>query len=173
MVYKDIIMRQTPLELKIAKIVEPVITDLGFALVQIKITGEGGATNVQIMAEDPETKRLGIDSCAKISKAISAVMDVEDPINAKYRLEVSSPGIDRPLTRLSDFDTYKGYEAKVESDMPSENGQRKFRGRILGHDGQNVMLSTEQGDAAIPYAALTKAKLVLTDELIKTTATAS
>jgi ribosome maturation factor RimP len=163
-------MRQTPLEIKITSIVRPVIEGLGFSLVQMKTIGEAGAMTVQIMAEDPETKRLGIDSCAKISKAISAVLDVEDPINGKYRLEVSSPGIDRPLTRLEDFQTYMGYEAKIESDMPAENGQRKFRGRLNGLEGENIMITTEQGDAKIPFASLTKAKLVLTDELIKATA---
>lgn len=164
-------MRQTPLEIKISKIVKPVIEDLGYALVFVKIVGEaGGIMNVQIMAENPETKRLPIDACAAISRAISAVMDVEDPISGRYTLEVSSPGIDRPLTRLEDFVTYTGYEAKIESDMPAENGQRKFRGRLLGLDGEQIMIVTEQGEAKVPYSSLVKAKLVLTDELIKTTA---
>lgn len=164
-------MRQTPLEIKITNIVRPVIEGLGFTLVLVKTIGEAGAMNVQIMAEDPETKRLGIDACTKISKAISAVLDVEDPINGKYRLEVSSPGIDRPLTRLEDFEIYKGYEARLEADIPTENGQRKFRGRLQGLEGENIMIVTDQGEAKIAYASLTKAKLVLTDELIKATAT--
>jgi ribosome maturation factor RimP len=163
-------MRQTPLEQKLTRLVEPVIADLGFSLVTIKILGEAAGMVVQIMAENPETRKLPIEACASISRAVSAAMDVEDPINGRYTLEVSSPGIDRPLTRLTDFETYKGYEAKLESDMPAENGQRKFRGRLQGLDGEQVMIVTEQGEAKIPYSALTRAKLVLTDELIKATA---
>lgn len=163
-------MRSTPLEQKVARIAAPVIEDLGFSLVQVKIRGEGGLQSVQIMAEDPVTKRLGIDDCTKISKALSAVLDVEDPINGRYMLELSSPGIDRPLVRLEDFETYKGYEAKIESDTPAENGQRKFRGILHGLEGENILITTEQGEAKVPFPSLTKAKLVLTDELIKKTA---
>lgn len=163
-------MRQTPLEQKVAHLAAPVIEDLGFSLVQVKIRGEGGIQSVQIMAENPETKRLGIDDCTKISKALSAVLDVEDPINGRYMLELSSPGIDRPLVRLEDFQTYKGYEAKIESDMPAENGQKKFRGVLHGLEGEDILITTDQGDAKVPFSSLTRAKLVLTDELIKKTA---
>lgn len=168
--FLELDMRQTPLELKITNIVEPVVRDLGYALVLVKIVGEGGATAVQIMAENPETKTLPIDACASISRAISAVLDVEDPIKGRYNLEVSSPGIDRPLIRLQDFETYKGFEARIESDTTAENGQRKFRGILQGLDGDYIMISTEQGDAKIAYGSLTKAKLVLSEELIKKTA---
>lgn len=163
-------MRQTPLEHKITTLAAPVIADLGFALVLVKILGEAGGTTVQILAENPETHNINIDECAKISRALSAVFDVEDPINGKYRLEVSSPGIDRPLTRLEDFKTYEGYEIKVESDTPAENGQKKFRGRLTGLDGETILMTTEQGNAQIPYASITKAKLVMSEELIKKTA---
>jgi ribosome maturation factor RimP len=95
------------------------------------------------------------------------VLDVEDPISGRYTLEVSSPGIDRPLLRLEDFESYKGYEARLESDIPAPNGQRKFKGKLLGLDGDQVMIITEQGESKIPYGSLTKAKLVLTDELLK------
>jgi len=156
-------------------IAAPVIADLGFAPVHINITGESTSQNVQIMAEDPKTGRLGVDDCAKISRAVAAVLDVEDPINGAYRLEISSPGIDRPLTRLQDFENYTGYDAKIEAATPmTENGQKKFRGLLKGlkKDGNHdmVLISTEQGDFEIPYHDLVKGKLVLTDELIKKTA---
>lgn len=162
-------MKQTPLEKRLSTYATPVIEDLGFALVCIKVLSENGQT-VQVMAEDPKTRNLGVDDAAKISRALSAVFDVEDPINGAYRLEVSSPGIDRMLTRLQDFETYKGFEAKLETDIPSENGQRRFRGVIDGLTEERVQLKTDQGDVEIPFGTLVKAKLVLTDDLIKRTA---
>jgi len=164
-------MRLTPQEQRITDIAAPVIEDLGFALVSVKIIGEGGSINVQIMAEDSATGRLGVDDCAKISRALSATFDVEDPIKGAYRLEISSPGIDRPLTREQDFATYNGFEAKVETETPNENGQRRFRGRINNIENGLISMTTDQGEAEIPFATLTKAKLVLTEELIKQTAT--
>jgi len=101
-------MKSTPLEQNIATLVQPVIEELGFALVLVKLRNENGQHNLQIMAENPETGRLGCDDCAKISRAVAALIDVEDPIAGAYRLEISSPGIDRPLTRLEDFTTYTG-----------------------------------------------------------------
>lgn len=164
-------MRYTPLEEKIAKLAAPVIEDLGFSLHMVKITGEGNAQNVQVMAEDLETKNLGVDDAAKISRALSAVFDVEDPINGAYRLEVSSPGIDRALVKESDFENFKGFEAKIETLTPNENGQKRWRGVINGIENGQIFVTTEdQGDTQIPFAALAKAKLVLTDELIKATA---
>lgn len=163
-------MKQTPLEKKITELALPVAEDLGLEIVAVKIVGEGGSQNVQIMAEDPKTGRILLDDCAKLSKAVSAVMDVEDPINGAYRLEVSSPGIDRPLTRLKDFVTYEGFEAKVESDTPNAIGQKRFRGVIKGVKDEQILIDTDQGEEEIPFASLVKAKLVLTDELIKKTA---
>ena len=163
-------MRYSPLEEKIVTIVTPVIEDLGFALHRVKITGELQSSVVQVMAEDPKTKNLGVDDAAKISRAISAVMDVEDPINGAYRLEVSSPGIDRMLIREKDFHDYKGFEAKLETLIPTETGQKRFRGKINGMKENNILVTTDQGDIEIPYASLAQAKLILTDELIKATA---
>lgn len=163
-------MKQTPLEMRLSEYAKPVIEDLGFALVLIKVIGENGSQNVQVMAEDSATKRLGVDDAAKISRALSAVFDVEDPIKGAYRLEVSSPGIDRPLVHLDDFKTYEGFEAKIESDTPAENGQKKFRGVLKGLNEENVLIDTDQGEAEVPFASLTKAKLVMSDELIKKTA---
>ncbi len=163
-------MRLTPLEKKIADITNPVIEDLGFTPFCVKQTSDAGQQILQIMAEDPATKRLGVDDCAKISKAVSAILDVEDPIDGKYRLEVSSPGIDRMLIAPEHYKDYAGFEAKIESDTPAENGQRKFRGRIAGIDNEIVTLNTDQGEAEIPFSTIVKAKLVLTDELINATA---
>ena len=160
----------TPLEQKIADIAAPVIEDLGFALHHVKVSGSLGAMIVQIMAEDKATKNLGVDDAAKISKALSATLDVEDPIDGAYRLEVSSPGIDRMLVNQSDYEDYKGFEAKIESLVPVlENGQKKFRGHLGGIKDEKILLTTDQGDVEIPLASVAKAKLVLTDELIKAT----
>ena len=159
-------MRFTPLEQKIAKIVEPVIEDLGFAFHSIKINND----IVQIMAEDPETRNLLVDDAATISRAISAVMDVEDPIKGAYRLEVSSPGIDRMLIKEKDFEDYKDFEIKVETLTPAENGQKRFRGILNGIEKDKILVSTDRGEVEIPFASLAQAKLVLTDKLIKATA---
>ncbi len=163
-------MRYTPLEEKISKIVIPVIEDLGLTFHCIKISGEDGSSLVQIMAEDLKTNNLLVDDAAKISRAISAVMDVEDPINGAYRLEVSSPGIDRMLIREDEFDRYKGFEIKIETLTPAENGQKRYRGVLNGIEDNNILVTTDTGDVQIPYPSLAQAKLVLTDELIKATA---
>jgi ribosome maturation factor RimP len=161
-------MRATPLENRLTQIIEPVISDMGYDLVLVKIIGEGGSRNVQIMAENRETKNLGIEDCTTISKAVSAVLDVEDPIEGAYRLEVSSPGIDRPLVRLEDFEKFTGFEAKLETSMPiDESRQKRFRGVLKGLEGDHILIDTDQGSAQIPFSALTKAKLVLTDALLK------
>ena len=163
-------MKTTPLESKIANIISPVVNDHGLSLVSVKIVGEGGSTNVQIMAENPATRNLGLEDCTKLSKAVSAVLDVEDPIQGAYRLEVSSPGIDRPLTRLEDFENFVGFEARVETDMPNENGQKRFKGTLKGLNGENILIETELGSFEIAFSSINKAKLLLTDELIKATA---
>ncbi len=163
-------MKTTPLENKIEQIIRPVIADMGLSLFSVKIIGEGGGRNLQVMAEDPATRNLPIDKCAEVSKAVSAVLDVEDPIEGAYRLEVSSPGIDRLLLKPQDFTDYTGFEARVETEMPLDNGQRRFRGVLKGIQNGLVKMNTDQGDAEIPFDSITKAKLVLTDELIKATA---
>ncbi len=163
-------MRQTPIEQRISKIVEPVVQDLGFALVWVKIIGESGMQTVQILAENSATKRLTLDDCTTLSKAISATLDVEDPISGRYRLEVSSPGIDRPLLSVEDFKTYIGFEARLETETPLPTGQKRFKGPITGVEGDTITMVTDQGEAKIPFSAMTKARLVLTDSLIKATA---
>jgi ribosome maturation factor RimP len=152
------------LEQKVRTIIEPVIKDLGFELLTIEVK-DG---SVQVMAENPETNNLGVDDCATISRAISASLDVEDPIKGAYRLEVSSPGIDRPLISEKDFEKFKDNEVKVELKTPNKNGQKRFRGMLNGCVDGEINLSTQdQGEVLLPYSSIKKAKLILTDELIK------
>ena len=162
-------MKLTPLEKKLSNIISPIIEDMGFSLVLVKSFGKDGDHTVQITAEDPKTGKLGIDDCAKISRSISTVFDVEDPIDTAYKLEVTSPGIDRFLTRPQDFVRYKGFEVKVEIDMPMENGQKRFRGFIKDSNEENLTLDTDTGDQEISLSSITKSKLVLTDNLIEAT----
>lgn len=158
-------MINTPLENKVIKIVKPAIEDLGFALVMVEYAG--GV--LQILAENPETRRLGIDDCTAITKAISPLMEVEDPIAGAYTLEISSPGIDRPMITAEDFQEYIGFEVKAELDMPTESGQKRFRGTILSEKDGIVKLLVDNKEHDLEINNLRKARLVLTDELIKAT----
>jgi len=161
-------MRLSPLEERITRIIEPVVSGLGFDLYCVQQAGgdEHGMI-IQVMAENPKTKVLGVEECTAISRAVGAVMDVEDPIQGAYRLEVSSPGIDRLLMKPEHYEEYKGFEVKAEIDPPIE-GQKRFRGRITGlENGDTVILKTDNGEAALPFDRIQKAKLVMTDELLK------
>jgi len=149
---------------RLAEIVTPVIEDLGFELVRIRLMS-GKSTTLQIMADKPEGG-IEVDDCAAISTAVSATLDVEDPILDAYTLEVSSPGIDRPLTRLKDFDTWQGYEAKLETDELID-GRRRFKGVLAGIEGDEVLIEIEEGTIGLKFDWLSDAKLVLTDELIR------
>jgi ribosome maturation factor RimP len=162
-------IRETGLETRIARIVEPVANDLGYALVRVKVTAENGCT-LQIMAEDAEG-RFTIDDCERLSKEISPVLDVEDPIDREYHLEVSSPGIDRPLVRARDFAAYVGHEAKIElTDLL--DGRKRFRGLIKAADGASVTIHLpdaprdQDPDHELPLAGIAEAKLIMTDALI-------
>lgn len=163
-------MRTTPQEQKVEALAQPIAKEMGFDVVCVRIIGEGGSQNVQVMAENPDTRKIGLDDCAKLSRALSAVMEVEDPISGAYRLEVSSPGIDRPLIRKKDFEDFSGFEAKLEADRPAENGQKRFRGILKGLNDEKVLVETDQGEVEIPFGSIVKAKLVLTDALINATA---
>jgi ribosome maturation factor RimP len=163
-------IKETGLEARVARIVEPVANDLGYALVRIKITPENGCT-LQIMAEDTQG-RFTINDCERLSKDLSPVLDAEDPIDREYHLEVSSPGIDRPLVRRRDFETYIGHEAKVElGDMI--NGRKRFRGLIKAVDDESVTITLPDApggtdpDHKLPLAHLAEAKLVMTDALME------
>jgi ribosome maturation factor RimP len=148
---------------RLASIVQPLIEGLGFELVRLRLMSGKHAT-LQIMAERPEGG-IEVDDCAKISSAVSAVLDVEDPIEAEYTLEVSSPGIDRPLTRLKDFEAWNGYEAKLETDQLID-GRRRFKGPLRGTEGNEILIEIAEGTIGLQFDWLLDAKLVLTDELI-------
>jgi len=154
---------------RIATIVEPVLAGLGYRLVRIRISAFAGCT-VQIMAERPDGA-LAIEDCEAVSRALSPVLDVNDPIEGSYRLEISSPGIDRPLVRHSDFDRYAGHLAHIEMSAPID-GRRRFRGQLLGTEYGSARIrmaadsKTEGGDVLLPIDDMTEAKLVLTDALI-------
>ena len=149
---------------QIAALIEPTMTDMGYELVRVMSTG-GRRPTLQIMAERVDRAAMTVEDCAEISRAISLLLDVDDPIAGAYQLEVSSPGIDRPLTKPADFERFAGFEARVETDLAIE-GQRRFRGRLLGIEAGDVRLALPEGEKVIPFSAIRKAKLVLTDELI-------
>ena len=160
---------ETGLEARVAAIVEPEIEDLGFQLVRIKISGVNGMT-LQIMAERPDGT-MNVAGCEEISRAISPILDIEDPIDRNYHLEISSPGIDRPLVRKSDFATWAGYIAKLET-RQMINGRKRYKGQILSVDGDEITFrreapaKDEDPEFVIPVSEIKDAKLVLTDELI-------
>jgi ribosome maturation factor RimP len=165
--------REAGLEARIANIVEPAIADLGYELVRVKISSQHGMT-VQIMAERPDGT-MRVEDCEAISRTISPTLDVEDPISGEYNLEVSSPGIDRPLTRAKDFDRWAGHEAKIELAV-ARDGRKRFRGTLLGvRDGAageklaGVQLkdTPDSPEAWLPLDDIGEAKLVLTDALIQ------
>jgi ribosome maturation factor RimP len=162
-------VKETGLEQRIAAIVEPVANDLGYSLVRIKVTQENGCT-LQIMAEDA-SGRFTITDCERLSKDLSPVLDVEDPIDREYHLEVSSPGIDRPLVRARDFRTYVGHEAKVEL-ADAIDGRKRFRGLIeaVTDDTVTIKLPDAPKDTdpnhVLPLSAIAEAKLVMTDKLL-------
>jgi ribosome maturation factor RimP len=164
------ITRETGLEARIAHIVEPIAEDLGYELVRVRISSQNGMT-VQIMAEKPDGT-MGVEDCERLSREISPAMDVADPINREYHLEVSSPGIDRPLTRAKDFSEWSGHEAKLETEQ-AVNGRKRFRGTLLGvRDGAaGIRLADkpEPEEAWLSLDDIAEAKLVLTDDLIKAT----
>jgi ribosome maturation factor RimP len=157
----------TPQENRIKRLIEPVLTDMGFDLVSIRIIGSQKLQTLQIMAEDPNTGNLDLNNCTKISNALSALLDVEDPIQSAYQLEISSPGIDRPLVRERDFLKHIGYEISVETENPNDSGQKRFRGKLLSYDGQKFSMTTDTGDVDIELNNASRVKLILTDELAK------
>jgi ribosome maturation factor RimP len=157
------LIAKTAIDRRIAAIVSPVIEGMGFELVRLRLMG-GKRPTLQIMADRPEGGIVVAD-CAKISTAVSAVLDVEDPLEDPYALEVSSPGIDRPLTRLKDFDVWQGYEARIET-IEMIDGRRRFKGILAGVEGDEVLIEIEEGTIGLQFDWLSDAKLILTDELI-------
>lgn len=161
------LIAKTAIDRRLAEIVGPTIEGLGFELVRIRLMG-GKIRTLQIMADRPEGG-IEVEDCAKISTAVSAVLDVEDPLEDAYTLEVSSPGIDRPLTRLKDFDMWEGYEARVET-TELIDGRRRFKGILRGTEDDEILIELdEQGEdvtIGLKFDWLSDAKLILTDELI-------
>ncbi|WP_042244820.1 ribosome maturation factor RimP [Paracoccus sp. PAMC 22219] len=162
------LIAKTAIDRRLAEIITPVIEDLGYELVRVRLQG-GKTATLQIMADRPEGG-INVDDCAQISTAVSASLDVEDPIEDNYHLEVSSPGIDRPLTRLKDFVSFEGYEARLDLNQAID-GRKKFKGLLAGVEGTEVLINIEdQGQThtiGLEFDLLSDAKLVLTDELIK------
>ncbi len=163
----DLIARSA-MDRRLAEIVRPVVEGMGFELVRLRLMG-GQAPVLQIMAQKPDGT-MEVDDCARLSTAVSAVLDVEDPIVDAYTLEVSSPGIDRPLTRLKDFDRWAGYVARIET-TELIDGRKRFKGTLAGVEADEVLIEIEDGaeevTIGLKFDWLADAKLVLTDELIR------
>jgi ribosome maturation factor RimP len=159
---------------QLTQMIEPEARALGFALVRVRLFGKGDERTLQVMAERPDTRQLTIDDCADLSRRLSGRLDEaeaegRDPIDGAYRLEVSSPGIDRPLTRLQDYADWSGHEARLTLDAPLD-GQKQFRGEIEGVEGEEVLVRNRTGTLArVPFARIEDAKLALTDKLIAAT----
>jgi ribosome maturation factor RimP len=164
-------LRETGIAADIAAVVEPVLEDMGFRLVRVKVQGGGTADRiVQLMTERPDGS-ITVDDCEAISKGISPVLDVADPISGAYRLEISSPGIDRPLVRPSDFEDWSGHEARIELTEPV-GGRKRFKGVLEGFEDGEVRIQADTGEHGVqhlglPVNLISDAKLVLTDELIR------
>lgn len=155
---------KAPIDQRLAEIVRPTVEDMGFELVRLRLMGGKRAT-LQIMAERPDGT-MEVDDCAALSRQLSAVLDVEDPIDREYTLEVSSPGIDRPLTRLEDFARWEGYEARLETEEQIE-GRKRFKGILAGVEGSEVLVEIDEGTIGLDFEWLSDAKLVLTDDLVR------
>jgi ribosome maturation factor RimP len=149
---------------RIEKMITPTIEAMGFRVVQIHFVG-GKSQRLQIMAEHTETGRMNVDDCAKLSRAISAVLDVEDPVAGTYALEISSPGIDRPLVRFEDFEKFVGFDAKIETGRAID-GRKRFKGRLAKVSDGNVSIETKDQVFDLAFQDIDKAKLLLSDELI-------
>ena len=159
---------KTAEDLNLLELLDPVAEAAGYEIVRLRLMGGEHARRLQIMAERPSDGDMNVEDCARLSRAISEIMDAADPITGEYTLEVSSPGVDRPLTRLKDFATFEGYEARLELDRVAE-GRKRFKGLLAGvDDGQVAIdLEGEESTALIPFSWITDAKLVLSDDLMK------
>lgn len=164
------LVRESGVAQRVATIIETVLSGAGFDLVRVKVNGQNGCT-VQIMAERPDGT-MSVDDCETVSKLISPLLDVEDPIDREYHLEISSPGIDRPLVRLRDFSRWVGHEMRVEMEVPAA-GRKRFRGLIEAVEGDSALLRLEDAAegqepvVALPVRDIREARLILTDDLIR------
>ena len=160
------LITKTLLESRILLIAKPIVQDMGFEVIRIRLI-DGKSKLIQIMIDSPKMN-ITVDDCANISNELSAAIDVEDPYEDAFNLEVSSPGIDRPLTRICDFDQWSGYEAKLETTSAIE-GQKRFKGILSGTDGDEVLIKLDIGTIGLKFDWLSDAKLILTDALIRET----
>jgi len=149
---------------RVEELIAPSLEALGFELVRASYGGPGRPT-LQIMIERHDREPLTVENCAAASRSVSALLDVEDPIGGAYNLEVSSPGLDRPLTRIGDFERFAGFEAKIEVTVPID-GHKRLRGHVLGVENGNVRITRADGSHSVPFDTIKKAKLILTDDLI-------
>ena len=159
---------KTAEDLKLLELLDPVAEAAGYEIVRLRLMGGAETRKLQIMAERQSDGDMVVEDCARLSRALSEVLDAADPISGEYTLEVSSPGVDRPLTRIKDFEAYEGYEVKLELDRLAE-GRKRFRGQLAGVEGEQVGidLEGEEETAMVPFAWIVEAKLVLTDQLMK------
>jgi ribosome maturation factor RimP len=159
---------KTPEDRDLLELLDPVAESVGLDIVRIRLMGGTLRRRLQIMAERPSDHDIAVEECARLSRAVSEVMDAADPIAGEYLLEVSSPGIDRPLTRKIDFELFEGHEARLETDRMIE-GRKRFKGILAGVEGDNVAIDLDGEDdtALIPFDWLVDAKLVMTDALLK------
>ena len=158
------LIAKSAIEKKLLDLINPIITDMGFEVVRLRLIS-GKEITLQIMAARPNGF-INVDECAELSTAISALLDVEDPIIDAYSLEVSSPGIDRPLTRIKDFEDFEGYDARLET-VELIDGRKRFKGTLAGINGSEILINIDEGTIGLEFEWLAEAKLVLTDELIK------
>ena len=158
------LIAKSAVEKKLLKLINPIVIDMGFELVRLRLISSKEIT-LQIMAIRPNGF-INVDECADLSTAISALLDVEDPIIDSYSLEVSSPGIDRPLTRMKDFEEFEGYDARLET-VELIDGRKRFKGTLAGTNGSEIMINVDEGTIGLEFEWLAEAKLILTDELIK------
>ncbi len=160
---------------QVTRLIEPEVEALGYGLVRVAMIGGGSDPTLQVMAERPDTRQLDLSDCEQISRRLSQILDAleaegRDPIPGGYRLEVSSPGIDRPLTRLKDFDDWSGHEARISLAEP-QDGRKQYSGTLQGTQGEVVQIMVKDGHThSIPFSSIASAKLLLTDALIKATA---
>tara|TARA_B100000212_G_C27153842_1_gene438682 strand:+ start:107 stop:682 length:576 start_codon:yes stop_codon:yes gene_type:complete len=158
------LIAKSGVEKKLLELINPIIIDMGFELVRLRLMS-GKEVTLQIMVARPDGF-INVDECADVSTAISALLDVEDPIIDSYSLEVSSPGIDRPLTRIKDFEEFEGYDARLET-LELIDGRKRFKGTLAGTNGSEIMINLDEGTIGLEFEWLAEAKLILTDELIK------
>ena len=149
---------------EVERLVGPPMEGLGYDLVRVRLAG-GGMPTLQIMAERKDRREMTVDDCAEISRLVSALLDVEDPIAGSYTLEVSSPGLDRPLVRAGDYERFAGCEVRVETRRPF-GGRKRFRGRLIGRRGSDVVVAVGDVEHAIPFDEVLRGKLILTDASI-------